>query len=79
MLDPNVSDELPVKSRIVEFGFFLSDFKKICEAVAHGRNLKTALQLKTSEGQSRYIFGVEGMCEVAFASKTCKYEVFFEK
>lgn len=76
MTDLIVSDELPVKSRIADFGFDVSAFKKICEAVAYGRNLKTALQPKTSEGQFKYIFGVEGMREVALASKTVKYEVF---
>lgn len=71
-----ISDELPVNSRIADFGFSRADFKKICEAVAHGRNLKTSLQPKTSEGQLKYIFGVEGMREVALASKAIKYEVF---
>lgn len=76
MPDQIISDELPVKSRIADFGFAIPDFKKVCEAVAHGRNLKTALQPKTSEGQFKYIFGVEGMREVALASKTVKYKIF---
>jgi len=76
MTDSPISDELPVKSRIAEFGFSIPSFKKMCEAVANGRNLNSALQPKTSEGQLKYIFGVEGMRQVALASKTVKYEVF---
>lgn len=71
-----ISEQHPVGSRIADFGFTKEGFKKICEAVAHGRNLKTALQPKTAGGQFKYIYGVEGMREVALSSKGVKYESF---
>lgn len=71
-----VSVEIEVKSRLDDFGLSKADFEKICEAMLHGRNLSSALQPKTAEGLLKYIFGVEGVREVALASVQNQYEVF---
>lgn len=71
-----VSDDLPVKLRLHDFGLTKTELEKICEAVVYGRNLKSELQPKTSEGQFKYIYGVEGMREVTLSSEHIVYEVF---
>lgn len=70
--------EHEVKNRLNEFGFKKDDVRQICERVLYGRNLRSSLQPKTAEGLLKYIFGVEGLRQVALSlsSDAASYEVF---
>ena len=70
------SEKVDVDNRLSDFGFTRQDIATICDGARHGRSLSSSLQPKTAEGQLKYIFGVEGLREVALQVGSVDYEVF---